>query len=456
MKETKCQKGTAETLQKEFPPVNVMDKQNLLLVFARAYSNTGDMEKGGKYFAGAEKLQPEIEAISGSVNTRSIYYFIGAYYFKLKQYEKSRIYFMKVLNTKPPPVGLIALNNINLSLFTIDSAAGRLQSAIEHLKEYSRLNDSMFSEKQSKQIQEWDILYNTEKKEKDLQILTKDNQVKELNLKKAAFIRNVIVASAVLLLSLLFTGYSLKQRHNRKLQVQQKEINNQNLVLKELLTAQQKLVEEKEWLVKEIHHRVKNNLQMIISLLNAQSEFLDHPSALNAIKESRERMQAVALIHQKLYQPNQGTSINMLSYIQEMVDYLGNSFTDVERINFKLNIGDINLDVSQAVPLGLILNEAITNAVKYAFPSHQHGTVIISLHYVDTENIILLIKDNGQGLPENFNFSDNNSLGIQLIQLFAEQLEGKLQFTSVHGVEITLTFKQFHPENKNASLLNIA
>lgn len=193
---------------------------------------------------------------------------------------------------------------------------------------------------------------------------------------------------------------------------------------------------------------------MIISLLNAQSEFLDHPSAINAIKESRERMQAVALIHQKLYQPHQGTSLNMLAYIQEMVNYLGSSFADVNRIKFKLDVQDISLDVSQAVPLGLVLNEAITNVVKYAFQPHEQGTLNIALHYLNTDDILLQVKDNGRGLPDDFDVLNSNSLGMQLMQLFAEQLDGTIRFSNSDGLELMLTFKQFKSEQINRYLIN--
>jgi two-component system, sensor histidine kinase PdtaS len=329
-----------------------------------------------------------------------------------------------------------------------DSAAGDFASAFKNHQIYSNLKDSLFNEKKSFQFTQMQVAFETEKKDNDLKILQAENALKNAEIQKSRQVRNSIITAAILLLALFCTGYLFKQRSNARLQKKQEEINRQNDILKNTLEEKNQLLTEKEWLVKEIHHRVKNNLQMIISLLNAQSEFLDHPSALNAIKESRERMQAVALIHQKLYQPDQGTSINMLTYIHEMVDNIGSSFADTERIDFKMDIEDIKLDVSQAVPLGLILNEAITNTVKYAFSLHQHGTVNIFLRYVDTENIVLQIKDNGQGLPANFNFSDNNSLGIQLMQLFAEQLEGKLKVKSADGVEISLTFKQFHTENK--------
>src|SRR5260221_11510097 len=153
-------------------------------------------------------------------------------------------------------------------------------------------------------------------------------------------------------------------------------------------------------------------------------------------------MQAIALIHQKLYQPDYGPKINMFSYIQDLVSYLESSFTVAKGIYFQLDIDEISLDVSQAVPLGLILNEAITNAVKYAFPGGRRGTVIVTLRRQGSRNILLKITDNGVGLPGNFDFSRNNSLGMQLIRLFAEQLEGELLFRGMNGVEITRVFNK--------------
>ena len=258
----------------------------------------------------------------------------------------------------------------------------------------------------------------------------------------------LLISCFLVIMTLLVLRYRARQKNNRFLQVHQK------------------LLAEKEWLLKEIHHRVKNNLQIVISLLNAQSDFLDNPSALHAIRESRQRMQAIALIHQKLYQPDNSTLIDMRSYIKEMVAYLENGFTDNEKINFKLSIDDSKLDVSQAVPLGLILNEAITNAIQHAFPSDRRGLITIELQHPgfppqeprvppvipppespdippgDPPDILLEITDDGQGLPAGFDLSGSNSLGIQLMKLFAEQLEGEIHFHSGQGVKITLLFKQ--------------
>ena len=336
-------------------------------------------------------------------------------------------------------------NYLEHMLFSIDSAKGDLKSALAHLSRYQRESDSVYNQHTNRRLEDLKIRYETEKKDKDLQLLTNKNQLQMVSINKERQIRNIIIAASLIFLSLFYLGYRLKQRSNIKLQKQQGEINTQNNQLQILLGEQKKLVEEKEWLVKEIHHRVKNNLQIIISLLNAQSEFLESPTALNAIQESRERMQAIALIHQKLYQPDHGTLINMASYIQDMTHNLQSSFTQANRIHFSLHAEPIELDVSQAVPLGLILNEAITNSIKYAFPKPATGTINIHLQRKDDCYIALSISDNGIGFPAGFEVNEQESLGIQLIKLFSEQLEGELKFRSVKGVEISLLFKQVTP-----------
>jgi two-component sensor histidine kinase len=345
----------------------------------------------------------------------------------------------------------ITLGEIHQAQFKVDSASGNYISAIHHFELYQNLHDSLFNATKNKQIQELQIQYETTKKDQDLLLKQKDivvlkneKKLQEASLKKASLTRKIIVWSAIALLALSFIGYRIKQRHNVALQLQQDEINEQNHQLQIALAQQKKLTIEKDWLMKEIHHRVKNNLQIIISLLNVQSDYLDSPSAINAIQESRERMQAIALIHQKLYQTDFGNSIDMKSYIGEMISYL-QSFTDSGKIKLDLAIDDLNLDVSQAVPLGLILNEAITNALKYAFPDNEAGIIKIDLRPTKDEDILLKITDSGKGFPENFNFIENKSLGIQLIKLFAEQLDANLVFENNPGAQIQLNFKKKLP-----------
>ena len=421
-------------------------KENLELVLGYCYHHLNEPILAELHFNNAEKLHLQNASTwQGSFNGFSNY-LMANYFIETKQFARAEKILEPVLKSDIAQ-SLTRSGEIYLEhmLFSIDSARGDLKSALAHLSKYQRENDSIYDQHTNRRLEELQVRYETDKKDKDLQLMTNKNQLQIVTINKERQIRNIIIATSLVFLALFYAGYRLKQRSNVKLQKQQDEINDQNNRLQILLKGQKKLVEEKEWLVKEIHHRVKNNLQIIISLLNAQSEFLESPTALNAIQESRERMQAIALIHQKLYQPDHGTLINMASYIQDMTYNLQSSFIQTNRIHFNLHAESIELDVSQAVPLGLILNEAITNSIKYAFPKPATGTISVYLQRKSDSHILLRILDNGIGFPQGFEVHDQESLGIQLIKLFSEQLEGELKFHSEKGVEISLLFKQVSP-----------
>ncbi|MEO8770811.1 MAG: sensor histidine kinase [Ferruginibacter sp.] len=425
----------------------LQDSVFLFYSYATSYQTGKDYSKAGIYInklihildVHKNGLELQLELAYRSV----ILFFMELKDYKMAQQYNSRYFpFLEKRNSKA------SLPGAYLYRSRIDSGLGNYKEALANYQEYKRLKDSAYDETKSMQFAQMLVLYETEKKDKnialnkkDIALLTGKTQLQEVNIKKANLTRNIVIGASVFLLTLFYVGYRYKQRHNEKLQLQQDKINNQNIQLKSLLAEQQKLVSEKEWLVKEIHHRVKNNLQIVISLLNAQADFLDNPSALNAIQESRERMQAIALIHQKLYQPDQNNLINMNSYINEMVANLRSGFINTSNIKFQLDIDDIEMEVSQAVPLGLIMNEAITNSVKYAFLPGKAGLIKIILQQEVDGRILLRIADNGKGLPPGFDASLNDSLGIQLINLFAEQLEAELQFINDHGVDIVLRFK---------------
>jgi two-component sensor histidine kinase len=199
---------------------------------------------------------------------------------------------------------------------------------------------------------------------------------------------------------------------------------------------------DKERLLKEIHHRVKNNLQVVMSLLDSQADSLQDKAALSAIQESQHRVQAMALIHQKLYQSESVARIPMTEYIEEVVAYLSDSYSLYQPIRFDVEVEDIELDVTLAVPLGLIINEAITNAFKYAFPQGRAGTITVHLKRIEEASYALVIADDGVGLPANYDPSRSRSLGMTLIHGFSRQLGAKLTITSSSGMCISLKFKE--------------
>jgi two-component sensor histidine kinase len=430
----------------EAPPANIAQEIDLNAMYGNCYAARGQMGKAEDHYLkmiGAFHItdfKPKYYASEEQMMLDHVYYYgiMGDHYIETKQYRKAIPYVQNILSFQPGAVRPIALTRFYRMQFVIDSSSGNYVSAIRYFEKSKQLNDSLFSITNKKQMNELEVRYHTHEKEQSIQLLQAQSKSQTAEIKEVQLQKNLTfagIAAMVIITALAYNGYRNKQRSNRALQSKQAEINKQNLSLQQLL-------KEKEWLLKEVHHRVKNNLQIVISLLNTQTDFLDNPSALHAIQDSRERMQAIALIHQKLYQQDQSTLIDMHSYIHELVSHLVSSFSNMGRIWFDLDIENIELDVSQAVPLGLILNEAITNAVKYAFPKAGHGTVGVRLFRKKGRDIVLKISDDGVGFPAGFEPDSNNSLGIQLMRLFAEQLEGELNFYEKEGVEITLRFRQ--------------
>jgi two-component sensor histidine kinase len=185
---------------------------------------------------------------------------------------------------------------------------------------------------------------------------------------------------------------------------------------------------------------VKNNFHIVNGLLAAQIGYLKNEEAIKAIGESQHRVQAMSLIHQKLYQSENFSAIDISDYIRELVDYLRDSFNISKSIQFKLDIASVELDLSHCIPLGLILNEAITNAIKYAFGWDQKGVISISLTYGSPRQLILVVSDNGAGLPPGFNIDTRDSMGMTLMQGLSEDMEGTFSINNHNGTEIRIAF----------------
>ena len=202
------------------------------------------------------------------------------------------------------------------------------------------------------------------------------------------------------------------------------------------------MVEEKEWLLKEVHHRVKNNLHTIICLLESQAIYLEN-DALEAMEKSQNRIYSMSLIHQKLYQSDDIQTIDMASYIPELVQYLKDSFDTLSKqVYFNLKIDKISLTQTIAIPIALIINEAITNSIKYAFPGKSGGEILISLQD-ENESIKLELADNGIGMNNDITNAESVSLGLQLIKGLSKEIQGDLKIETEHGVRITIIFKKY-------------
>jgi two-component sensor histidine kinase len=386
----------------------------------------------------------------GDQTRYNVYFRASTYYIDTKQYAQARYYLTKNIEMwKGREVAAFKMEDSRL-WYKLDSVQGNFRAAFNHLHFYKTKMDSLFSVNRVKQLQVLSIEFETVMKEdsiklkdKDISILTQKNNLQQANLQKASLIKNVTIGGiilAVIIIGLLYRQYRNKQTTN-------KVITQKNEQLQHYLT-------EKEWLLKEIHHRVKNNLQIVMSLLNSQSAYIDNESALTAIHDSQHRVHAMSLIHQKLYGTDNVSSIDMPSYIRELASYLRDSFDTGQRIHFEFDITPLVLDVSQSVPLGLILNEAITNSIKYAFPQDRDGVIIISLSSASLHHYLLSISDNGVGMPSQTKGKKKGSLGMSLMAGLAEDLEGNLSIENNNGTTIKVSFVHHIETKRSAPLLS--
>ena len=200
-------------------------------------------------------------------------------------------------------------------------------------------------------------------------------------------------------------------------------------------------LKEKEVLLKEIHHRVKNNLQIISSLLYLQSTRTEHAGAVSALRESRARIKSMALIHERLYASPDLASVDMGKYTRSLVADLHHSHgTEESSVRLTFNIDDIPLGITEAIPCGLIINELVSNALKHAFPKGKAGEISIQLLRTGANRITLTVSDNGIGFPEQIDFRRSPSLGLTLVNSLVEQLGGTIELDRREGTSFTISF----------------
>lgn len=333
--------------------------------------------------------------------------------------------------------------------FAADTAAHQLKKAFASHAAYRKVADSLALINRERNVANMEKQFDAEMAlrnvidEENIAFLRTKDKLQAIQLNQTRTRSYILLGSAILLALLLVVGvivFLLKQKNTALLEAQKTVIAEQNDSLKMLVDQQVQLIQEKEWLVKEVHHRVKNNLQVIVSLLNYQSKFLSDESAVSAIRSSQHRVRAMSFIHQRLYQDGSMQSVNIAIYVRELVAYLRSALDTATHAQFDSRVPDMELDVAQAVPIGLILNEAVTNAMKYAFPGRDDGLISITLKPGEGGLHLLSIKDNGVGLPPGFDPEKCKTLGFTLIQTMAEQIGASFTVRCEGGLELLFSF----------------
>jgi PAS domain S-box-containing protein len=201
------------------------------------------------------------------------------------------------------------------------------------------------------------------------------------------------------------------------------------------------LLKEKEVMMREIHHRVKNNLQIMSSLLRLQSRHFKNRKIIDMFIASQTRIRSMALIHEKLYQSENLAKIDFVRYIESLAIYLFNSYkVDMNRVRFNVKAKDVFIGINIAIPLGLIVNELVSNSLRHAFPGGKEGEICIQIHMNKKGKFLLEVMDNGVGIPNGLNIHKIKTLGMQLVIDLAKQIEGRIEVRQKEGTAIMISF----------------
>jgi two-component sensor histidine kinase/tetratricopeptide (TPR) repeat protein len=341
-------------------------------------------------------------------------------YVEEEQYEKAE----GMLNKVYPRLEGKQLNEALQSYYQLKASTlyhlNQVEGAYDYLLKHKYITDTILEAERVELEKEMETKYLT--KEKETQIEIQQLELAKNKREKLLFILALIGLSIILVLGYFL--YRQRQKANKLLNIKNAQIG--------------KALHEKEILLKEIHHRVKNNLQIISSLLSLQSRQIDDPKALEAIKEGRNRVNSMALIHKNLYQEENLVGVDAAEYIDKLTaSLMANYQIGEQEILVEKDIDQLQLDVDVVIPLGLILNELITNCLKYAFEEQDSCKIEMSLKK-EQEGLRLKVTDNGKGLPSDFNLDQLSSMGFRLIKAFAQKLEAALNVTSAGGTQVEL------------------
>lgn len=299
-------------------------------------------------------------------------------------------------------------------LSTAYAKTGNYVLAYNAMLKYDELEDQVFTAEADHRISQLQTEYEVAIKESTIKL----QETKLAQQSTRQIIMLIVTGFLFLFLVFLYRVYQINKKKNALLQKQNKE---------------------KEFLLKEIHHRVKNNLEIVSSLLALQSAQLLDTGVVDVMQEIQNRVQSMSIIHQKLYQGDNLASIEMKAYLQNLGTHVLDSYGMEDQVMIRYEMDKLEIDVDTAIPLGLIINELLTNALKYAFPNNQRGEMILAIIQPTAKKLHLEVSDNGIGQQENRE-TMGTGFGMQLVDLLCRQLQGKMHSATNNGTRISFDF----------------
>jgi two-component sensor histidine kinase/Tfp pilus assembly protein PilF len=412
------------------------DKQNTATVLnniGAVYFNQGNFQIAVENFNKAIKIyEAEGDKLGIAIDLNNI----GEVYAGQKEYKKAIAFYNKslVLATE---IGAKDIQKYNYnSLAEVSALMNNYKAAYEYHKLYFDVTNDLLNSETNSHINEMAVKYETEKKEKENVLLKEENNQKSSLNEYQKKIANYLVAG---LITVSMIGFTFFNRSRRK----QKEKENLEKIVSERTSELKFKNKQKELMLQEIHHRVKNNLQLISSLLRLQTNFKANKNVDEILNNCNDRIKCMAILHDKLCQANDYSEINSQEYFTELTTYISQNYESVTaNTKMQLNIVPLTLHINKLIPCGLIVNELVSNAYKYAFNKNSLNNFIeISFSKNEPENnYFLIIRDNGNGLPKKFDVDNQAGLGLTIVQSLVEQLDGKMIFENKVGTVINISF----------------
>ena len=378
--------------------------------------------------------------LQNSPSINESYFVKGKIHYELENYEASIENFKYGLRDSSFLFKNLILFG-HLKLAQAYGKVGKYVESVHHFNTYLWINDSIQKRKESSTLESQFIQYeiikdSLSKSELILQKELSEIEGHNLELKSKITQNKANYLIVGLLLTLLFSillfisfRKRLKLSNSHK-----KQLEDQNEELKRTLISK----EEKETLLKEVHHRVKNNLQIINSLIRLQSHYTSPTNYKMRLADTENRIRSMSLVHEKLYKSDDLSKLDSESYIIELAENLRSAYEFNEGVSLQFEIANIKLSIDTLIPLGLIINETLSNSIKYAFEGLDSGCISVVLE--EKDQIVLTVSDNGVGTKLSYEELSENSLGMELIQSLCAQLDGEFYLDTRNGFSYTFTF----------------
>ncbi len=382
------------------------------IALTELYSQTGDLENAEK--SGAEALKYAELLENNFMIVRSLLA-AGKLKNQKGEFDAAIAYLQRSIRTATDDFGdMYYLGLIYLEMSKAFEGKKNIDETLRAFKKYHDLTQRVFNTEADQTISQLQTEMEVNQKESTISL-----QTEKLKRQEAIQIFTLILTGLmVFFLFFLYRVFVRRKKYSMVLEKQNKE---------------------KEFLLKEIHHRVKNNLETISSLLSLQTEQVDNTELREIMFESQNRVQSMGIIHQNLYQGENLAAIEMKNYFENLGSYIIDSFNATNRISLDCTMEPLEVDVDRAIPIGLIVNELMTNSLKYAFPEGRKGTITINLSEANAR-LYLRIADNGIGIDKN-DKTKGTGFGTQLVKLLTQQLDGKMDLISHTGTEVVFEFQ---------------